>query len=76
MKNRSIFTGYGSVNYFKYLIDFKSVIYKVIQTGAGNHRLNLADGIQQMVLPASIQFWKHIIQKEDGLIPGQKLNQL
>ena len=55
----------GTVRHLKYFIDFKSVVDKLFQTRTGNDRLNIADAVQKEILPAGIQFRKHVVQQKN-----------
>ena len=63
-------------NYLKNFIDFKLMTDKIIQTGTGNHSLNVMDTFQQIILPAAIQLRKHIIQKKHRFIVNDFLYQI
>ena len=58
------------------LIYLKSIVYKFIQSCAGDHRLDPADRIHKIILPAAVQFGENIIQHQDRLVADQSRDQL
>ena len=65
----------GSIFYIKNFVDLKSVFHKFIQTGTGNDRLYVVDTVQQIVLPAAVQFRQHVIQQKHRRIMDHHLYQ-
>lgn len=61
-----LYRGDGSARNLEHFIDFKPVIDKFIQTGAGNDRLNIPYAVQKIILAAAVQFGQDIVQKQYG----------
>ena len=50
-------------------------IHKIVKSCTGNHRLDVRNVFQKIVLPVAVKLREHVVQKQDGLVAGNLLDQ-
>lgn len=57
-----------SVCYLEQPVYFKVIFYKIIDSGTGNHRLDVMNALQKIPLPSAVKLGKHIVKQQHRCI--------